>query len=255
MVRSIERSIDVLNLLVPPGRAMTLSQLSRELGAPKSTVLTIVRTLAGRGFLAYDAEPRTYRLGPALTRFGARAQAVDLRGLAKPHLEALAAETKETAFLAVVDGGEVFYTCKIDSPQPVQYLAQVGVRRPLHCTASGKIGLAYMPDADVRAYIARTRLRRYTANTITKPARLRAELAEIRRRGYAVNRGEFFPELFGIGAPVRDPAGVVIASANLGGPLFRLNRQTGAFARAVVASANAVSAEVRRVGGHVHISD
>jgi len=255
MVRSIERGIDVLNLLIPPGRAMTLSQLSRELGAPKSTVLTIVRTLADRGFLAHDVQTRAYRLGPALTRFGSRAQAVDLSGLAKPHLEALAAETKETAFLAVVDRDEVFYICKIDSPQPVQYLAQVGVRRPLHCTASGKIGLAYMPETAVRAYIARTRLRRYTANTITQPTRLRAELAEIRRRGYAVNRGEFFADLFGIGAPVRDPAGVVIASANLGGPLFRLNRQTGAFARAVVAAANAVSAEVRRVGGHVHISD
>lgn len=256
MVRSVERAIDVLDLLVPPRRALSLSQISRALRAPKSTVLTIVRSLVARGVLAVDRETKTYRLGLGLTRYSAPGPpSTPLSALAKPHLDELCQKTQETAFLAVVEGDAVFYTSKVDSPQPVQYLAHLGVRRPLHATASGKIALAYMSDAGIRGYIRRHGLKRYTPNTITKTAGLLRELRQIRRNGYALNTGEFFPDLFGIGAPVKDSSGVVIASVNLGGPLFRLHRRTREFAAAVVEAAAALSADVRQLGGGIRVTE
>lgn len=251
-VRSVERAVDILERLAPPGRALSLTELARDVRAPKSTVLAIARTLTARGILAVDRETRSYRLGLGLARFHpGSAAALDLNALAKPHLEALAQETRETAYLTVPEGDAVYYTCKVDSPEPVRYMAQVGVRRPLHAIASGKLCLAHMSDAEVRAYVRRTGLPRFTARTVVTSARLFHELGAIRRRGHAVNRGEFVPDLFGVSAPVTDEAGRMIAAVNVGGPLFRLGRRKRALAQAVMAGAQALAAELRLAGGAV----
>src|SRR3990172_3241135 len=254
-VRSVERTIDMLELLATPGRSRSLTQLARGVRAPKSTVLTIARTLVARGVLAVDRETRTYRLGLGLARFNPGGTGtLDLSALAKPHLEALARDTRETAYLTVPEGDAVYYTCKVDSQEPVRYMAQVGVRRPLHAIASGKLCLALMSDAEVRAYIRRTGLPRFTASTIVKSGRLFEDLRAIRRRGYAVNEGEFVPDLFGVSAPVTDQAGRLIAAVNVGGPLFRLGRRKRALAEAVVAGAQALAAELRLAGGNVTVN-
>jgi DNA-binding IclR family transcriptional regulator len=254
-VRSVERAIDILERLARPGCALSLTELAREVRAPKSTVLAIARTLNARGLLAVDRETRSYRLGPGLARFQVgSASVLDLNVMAKPHLEALARETRETAYLTVPEGDAVYYTCKVDSPEPVQYMAQVGVRRPLHAIASGKLCLAHMSDAEVRAYIRRTGLPRFTARTVVTSGRLFQELGAIRRRGYAVNEGEFVPDLFGVSAAVTDAAGRMVAAVNVGGPLFRLGRRTRVLAEAVVAGAQALAAELRLAGGPVSLT-
>jgi IclR family transcriptional regulator, acetate operon repressor len=251
-VRSVERTIDLLELLAPPGSALSLTELARGARAPKSTVLTIARTLVGRGVLAVDRETRKYRLGLGLARFNPGGPAApDLSALAKPHLEALAQDTRETAYLTVPEGDAVYYTCKVDSPEPVRYMAQVGVRRPLHAIASGKLYLAQMSDAEVRAYVRRSGLSRFTPSTIVRTGRLVQELRGIRRRGYAVNEGEFVPDLFGVSAAVTDQAGRMIAAVNVGGPLFRLGRRKSRLAAAVMAAARALAAELRLAGGNV----
>jgi DNA-binding IclR family transcriptional regulator len=251
-VRSVERTIDMLERLAPPGRSLSLTELAHGVRAPKSTVLAIARTLVARGVLAVDRETRTYLLGLGLAWFNPGGNGpLDLGALAKPHLEALARDTRETAYLTVPEGDAVYYTCKVDSPEPVRYMAQVGVRRPLHAIASGKLYLAHMSDAEVRAYIRRTGLPRFTASTIARRGRLFQELRAIRRRGYAVNAGEFVPDLFGVSAPVTDHTGRMIAAVNVGGPLFRLGRRTRALAEAVMAGAHALAAELRLAGGHV----
>ena len=84
-------------------------------------------------------------------------------------------------------------------------------------------------------------------------ARLFHELRAIRRQGWAVNEGEFVPDLFGVSAPVTDPAGRMIAAVNVGGPLFRLGRRQRGLARAVLARAQALAAELRLAGGTVPV--
>ncbi len=251
-VRSVERTVDVLELLLPRGRALSLTDIALRLHTPKSTTLGILRTLVARGLVALDRDAKTSRLGLGMARFAVDGPAtLDLGTLAKPHLEALAQCSGETAFLTVVQGDAVYYTAKVDSPAPVRYMAEVGARRPLHAIASGKLALAQMSDADVRAYIKRSGLARYTPTTIVRSADLFQELRKVRRLGYAVNVGGFIADLFGIAAPLRDTSGRMVAAINVGGPVFRLRRRAPELAAAVVAAGRALEAEMRLTGGHV----
>lgn len=248
-VRSVGRTVDILEVLVSRVEGLSLTQIAAAVGAPKSTTLDILRTLAARGLVAHDPGRRTYRLGLGLARFApAGPPVLDLDTLARPHLEALARETRETAYMTIRQGHAMYYTSKVDSPEPVRYMAQVGLRRPLHATASGKLALASMTDGEVRDYLRRHGLPRYTPSTIVDRAALLRELDKIRRRGHAVNRGEFVPDLFGVSAPLVDADGGFAGAVNVGGPLFRLGARAPALARAVMAAGTALAAEIRLSG-------
>lgn len=248
-VRSIDRCFDILEMLTDGGREMSLAEISRNLEAPKSTVLTIVRTLAARGLLAVDEERKVYRIGLGFARFAAHArQPVSLEAIARPHLQKLTQETGETTTLALVEGPSVFYSCAMQGPQLIQYVVPLGVARPLHCTASGKLALAQMDEPAVKAYIRKPGLVRFTSRTITRPGALMAELDKIRKQGFATSFGEISNDLFGVAAPIRDSEDEVIASVNLVGPIFRLGARMPRLAQAVRRTSQQISAEVARVG-------
>ena len=248
-VRSVDRAIDVLETMARTGAPMTLGQLCQLLGAPKSTTWTIVRTLAARQVLEYEAATRTYRPGPTLRALGrSRATAVDLAAVARPHLTRLAHVTREAALLQVLSGREVVCAERIDSPEPIRYVAEVGGRRPLHCTAAGKVVLAWARPGFAEDYLRLTRLRACSANTITQTGRLRDELARIRHLGYAVSAGEYALGLMAIAAPVLDTGGELVAAINVAGPTFRMRRRQRELAENVVRVARALSADLGRAG-------
>jgi DNA-binding IclR family transcriptional regulator len=220
-VRSVERAVAVVEFVARNERPAPLHAISDAIDAPKSTALNILRTLAGKGLLAVG-EAKTYTLGPRLAELAGRAHAyTDIRALARPHLEHLARRTGEAVFLSIVDGDEIVYIDAVESTHPIRYAADVGSRRPLHCTSAGKVALALSPADVVERYIAKG-LARYTAATITDPARLRAQLRRIRARGYGDARGERVPSLFGVAGPVVDPSGQLVAAVTVAGPAFRI---------------------------------
>jgi DNA-binding IclR family transcriptional regulator len=244
-VRSVERCIDILDLLATNVRAVSLGDISRGVGAPKSTVLTIVRTLVARGLVVRDDENGLYRLGA--TRWGGGVpERAELASLARAHLQRLARETQETATLALTDGRSIYYHERTVGDQPLQYVVPVGLARPMHGTASGKVFLAHMSAAERVAFVKQVGLKRYTARTITDSAALERNLQTVKRSGYAITRAETSDDLFGVAAPIVDRAGKIIAAVNLGGPLFRLRRRQQEYVTAVVAAAAAISAEVAR---------
>ncbi len=248
-VRSVDRAIDVLETMARTGAPMTLGQLCQMLGAPKSTTWTIVRTLAARQVLEYEAATRTYRPGPTLRALGRRRPtAVDLAAVARPHLARLAHLTREAALLQVLSGREVVCAERIDSPEPIRYVAEVGGRRPLHCTAAGKVILAWAQPGFAGDYLRLTRLRACSANTITQTGRLRDELARIRHVGYAVSAGEYALGLMAIAAPVLDAVGELVAAINVAGPMFRMRGRHRELAEDVVRVARAISADLSRDG-------
>ena len=244
-VRSVERCIDILDLLATNARAVSLGDISRGVGAPKSTVLTIVRTLVARGLVVRDDENRLYRLGAARWGGGVPERA-DLASLARAHLQRLARETQETATLALTDGRSIYYHERTVGDQPLQYVVPVGLPRPMHGTASGKVFLAHMSSAERVAFVNQVGLKRYTARTITDSAALERNLRTVKRNGYGITRAETSADLFGVAAPIVDRTGRIIAAVNLGGPLFRLRRRQQEYVAAVVAAAAAISAEIAR---------
>lgn len=245
-VRSVERCIDILDLLATSAKAVSLGDISRGVGAPKSTVLTIVRTLVARGVVVRDDEHKLYRLSSA--RWGGSVpERADLASLARPHLQRLARETQETATLALTDGRSIYYHERTIGDQPLQYVVPVGVPRPMHGTASGKVFLAQMSPAERLAFVKQVGLKRFTPRTITDSAALERNLQVVRRNGYGITRAETSDDLFGVAAPIVDRTGKIIAAVNLGGPLFRLRRRQQDYVAATAAAAAAISAELARI--------
>ena len=248
-VKSIDRCLDIIEMLMNSGRDMSLAEISRTLNAPKSTVLTIVRTLVARGLLALDDERKLYRLGLGFARFASHVQKrPTLDGIARPYLEKLSKSTGETTTLAVLEGQAVFYSCIVQGPQLIQYVVPIGVARPLHCTASGKLMLARMDADAVKAYIKKPGLTRFTARTISRPVALAKELDAIRKQDFATSLGEVSNDLFGVAAPIRDHENKPVAYVNLAGPIFRLANRMPSLVKAARQTAEQISAEIRTVG-------
>ncbi|MBE0548058.1 MAG: IclR family transcriptional regulator [Rubrivivax sp.] len=249
-VRSIERCFDILEMLRIDSRGASLAEISRSLHVPKSTVLTIVRTLRSRGLLAYDEQRKTYALGLGMERFAQHARRPpSLEEIARPQLEDLTHATGETCTLATAQGDAVFYSCPVQGPQLIQFVVPIGVPRPLHCTASGKLALAARDDAAVGDYARRHGLLKFTPRTITRIGALKTELEKVRRQDFATSMREISNDLFGIAGPIRDAEGRLVASVNLVGPYFRLGNRTPQLVQAVCDTARRISSALLESGG------
>jgi len=239
---SVARAIDVLEVVSRSAEGQTASEAARELGLPKSSVWTILRTLESKRAVARDPATQRYTLGDRLVELGMRAgRHPALRRVARPYLVQLGEDAGELAYLAVVDEEHVLYLDKVESRQPIRYIAEIGTRRPLHCTATGKLYLSFLPDAEALERARRSSLLPFTPSTITEPARLRRELATIRTRGYAVSREELLEGVMGIAAPIVGPPdrmrGALVVAALTRGAADREER----FAKMVVRLARQVS--------------
>jgi DNA-binding IclR family transcriptional regulator len=224
-LQGVSNALLVLDVLARHGPELGVADVSRHLSLPRSTAYRLLSTLESHGFVEQSLPTRKYRLGLKLFELaGIVWGALGLGEVALPHLEQLARETEETVHLGICDRDESMVIEKVDSPRAVYLRSHVGARRPYHSTATGKVLLAFMPTEQSEAIIERG-LRRFTVSTVTDPVRLAAELAEIRRRGYAVNWGEFRDEAAGVAAPVRDRSGRPLAAVGVAAPIGRLTPQ------------------------------
>lgn len=201
-------------------RPVSLGEVAQHLGISKPAAYRLLATLAGRGFVAQDPASGRYRLGLKVWSVGNAAVAQwDLPGAARETLEWLAAESGESAHVAVYDHGEVIWIAKHDSPQGVRVWADVGTRAPVHATAAGKAMVAYRRDWC--AEVVQRGLIAVTDRTITDSDAFLEELAAIRRRGWATNVGEWWPDACAVAAPIRNSAGEVAAAVSISVPLTR----------------------------------
>jgi DNA-binding IclR family transcriptional regulator len=202
---------------------VSAADLAAALGVDRSTGWRLARSLEQVGWLHHDRTTRRYRLGLPLFELGSRVlDTIDVRDEARRVMTELVASTGESVDLAIRDGDSVVFIDKIDGTHEVRAFTRSGQRARLHATAAGKIFLAQLPDADLRAYLARP-LSAYTEATVTDPVLLAEIVEETRRRGWAVNRGELFPEAGALAVPVLDAAGLCVAAVGLNIPLSRLD--------------------------------
>jgi IclR family acetate operon transcriptional repressor len=180
-----------------------------------------MRTLRIAGYVEQDASGR-YRLGLRLFVVGASV-AADLREAARPFLRRLAEESGETVSLVVRDHAQGVVIAQEASPNVVAVAGQIGQGVPLHCTAAGKVLLAWLPARDAERLIAEAGLVRMTPRTITDRGRLWRELGRVRRIGVAFDRAERRPDVRCTAAPVSDYTGEVIAAISLSGPMHRVS--------------------------------
>lgn len=227
-VKILDKALRVLMLFTPERPEWGVSAVSREVAMSKSTVHRILRVLEQHAFVAQNAETKRFRLGLAGIELGRRAQAgMELRRVALPIMEQLSATSGETVLLQVVspEGDRVVCIERVQQRRGLRLILDVGSTAPLYAGCSSKVLLAHLDKETIDAVLKR-RLRPLASGTTTDPAQIRAQLAEIRRNGYAVSFEETDEGVAGVSVPVRDARDRVVASLTISGPLTRVNAAT-----------------------------
>ena len=220
--RSALRVMDILLAVAAEPEGLSLAKLSDRLKLPKTSVFSLLRALEGGGDLrGHDGR---YGLGDQALKLGASlGQARSFPKCARPVLEWLARETEETILLGVLseEGHEISYVDVIESEKPLRFAVRVGNRRPLYCTAAGKVMLAFSPKSFQTKYLAQTKFVKFTNDTSTKDE-LVAMFPEIRRRAVVFDANGIIDGATGIASPCFDEAGLVSCSITIAGPTSRL---------------------------------
>jgi len=227
-VQSVDRAVSVLQVLARRGTA-GVTEVAADVGVHKSTAFRLLATLEARGLVDQDAERGRYRLGPTVLQLAAGATgAQDVATASRPVCTELAAAVGETVNVVVTDGLEVTTVDQAVGGSIVTSSDHVGKRGPLHATAAGKVFLADLADVapDRLDAVLRRGLPAFTDRTVTDPRALRAELAEVGSRGWAVAREEHEVGLVVVGAPLRGAGGEVVAALTVGGPTYRVHDET-----------------------------
>ncbi|MFA9444879.1 IclR family transcriptional regulator [Egicoccus sp. AB-alg6-2] len=220
-VQSVERALDVLEVLAASGREMGISELGQATQLPYATIHRLTATLVRRGYVRQDPRSRKYVLGARLVELGTAAGRM-LGGSARPYLERLVELTGETANLALLEDGYVVYVAQASSRRMVRMFTEVGNRVLPHSTAVGKVLLAHQPRAVAERILQRNGLPPATANTVTDAAVLLRELERVRERDYALDLEEQEEGVNCVAVPLL-PANGLVAAMSVSGPTGRLD--------------------------------
>lgn len=222
----LERTFAILDLFTAERPEWTTTEVARAAALPVPTAHRILTVLRRRSFVVRDEDTKRFRLGPGALDLGERARAaLDLRLLAHPVLERLARETGETALLTVPNESRDRSVCldRVESPHPLRLAVLPGRQLPLHAGAMQKALLAFLPEED-RARVLEGPLDKLCRGTLTDPRKLRADLEEIRRRGFAVSVEETNVGAWGVAVPILAEDGRLVASIGLAGPSARMSQ-------------------------------
>ena len=242
---SVANSIRLLTSFSGQEDELGITTLASRLRLAKSTVHRLAATLTSAGFLEQNSDTGKYRLGVALFELGALVRRrMDVANEARPKLRELLEKTGETVQLGIVDHYSVLYVYEMESPRAIRMAAAVGGRAPLHCTAVGKVLLAFQP-ADYVKHVIERGLTGYTPKTLTKREAVLGMLDEVRLREHAIDDEESEGGLRAIAAPVRNHTGAVIAALGVAAPVQRMTKKTmHTYVPSVIETANAVSARL-----------
>jgi DNA-binding IclR family transcriptional regulator len=226
-VPALQRGLAILECLSHSHHGLTLSQITRNLELPKSTVHCLLLTLERLGYIARDEQSGRYRLGLRLFGLANTALAgMALREQAAPVLRSLMAQTKLTVHLAAMEQDQAVLIARIDPPGVPRPATWVGKRMPLHCTALGKALLAYLPEGQVEQLIRNQGMLRYNENTISSLRRLKQELQTVRRNGYSIDDEEEEIGVRCVGAPVLDSQECARAAVSVTGTISNIDSES-----------------------------
>jgi DNA-binding IclR family transcriptional regulator len=242
MLQTIQKAGELLSLFDREHTEWGVREVATKLKVAKSSAHDLMSSLAKLGFLNKTDDNR-YRLGWRLVTLSETLLATtELRKEAHPILEDLASQYQETIHLAVLDDTQAVYVDKLEGRQAVRVeLTSLGARLYAHCSALGKVLLAYRDEEDVKRIIQTAGLPRFTDNTITGEEELLQNLAKIRKQGFAYDLEEILSDLCCVAAPIYDSTSNVIAAISMSVPAYRFRRSQTEYRDAVVRTAKIIS--------------
>ena len=223
-VQSIDRAFQLLGEVAddPAG----ISELSRRLDLPTSTVARLLSTLEGLGAVERLDSGTGYRIGPSVVTMAASIDPTQsLLAVAQPHLVELVEMVAEAVGVSIPAGYDVHYIGQVDCANPVQVRDWTGVSLPMHVVPSGMVVLAHWPDDAIDRYLDR-KLDRYTARSVIRPALIRERLQQVREDGVVWMEEEFSEGINSVAAPLFNAAGAVAGALHSHGPSYRFPDDT-----------------------------
>ncbi|SDY44157.1 HTH-type transcriptional regulator BhcR [Citreimonas salinaria] len=221
-IKSLDRAIGVLERLSELGGA-TLSDLAEATDHAPASLYRILVTLESRGMVDFDPVPQTWHIGPSAFRIGSRfLRRTSLVERARPVLRTLMEATGETANLGIAREGHVLFVSQVETHESIRAFFPPGTMSPMHASGIGKALLAQLPPERAAHIAAKHGLTRFTGRTLTAPEALAADLAQTRRRGYAIDDQEKTRGMRCIAAPIFDMHDEAVAGLSISGPADRL---------------------------------
>ncbi len=238
VVQSVDRAFAVLEILARDGW-VGVTEIARELETHKSTAFRLLATLERRGVVEQHSQTQKYRLGFAMARLGSSVRSsLDLAESAAPVCDRLSLETDEAVNLAVLEGDHVVNIHQVNHSNSRVTADWSGSHTDLHCTSSGKVFLAHLPDRIVNDLLSGG-LQRHTEHTLTTREALEEEFEQIRRDGYAMTCEELEIGLNAVASLVGGPDGEPMASVSVSAPSYRFDEEQQARAAELVKQAAA----------------
>jgi DNA-binding IclR family transcriptional regulator len=225
-VQSLGRAFAILEEVARHREGIGLADLSKLVGLHNSTTFHLAKTMVSLGYIRQEKDSKRYRVGRPLFALAASAlDEIEMVNVATPVLEDLSRETGESSHFAVRMGDAVVVIARTSGPGAFQLTDRVGVVRPAHCTALGKVILASLRPDQLERFLERVDMKPSTDKSITDIPVLLREVAEIRRTGIAIDDGEFNAEVRCVAVPVKDFTGQIVGALGISGPIWRMSNQ------------------------------
>jgi len=222
IIQAVSHALDLLEQFHGEVDELGVTELSKRLKLHKNNVFRLLATLESRGYIEQNRATENYRLGLKSLELGQTfIKQMGLLRQAKPILERLVGECNETSYVAIFKEGYVVYLDVVETDLTVRVVSRVGSRLPAHCTASGKVHLAYMTEEEILALIPQREMKRFTPTTITDRDELVKELALVAERGYAIDNEEMDLGVRCVAAPIRDYTRRIVGAVSISGPSMR----------------------------------
>jgi IclR family transcriptional regulator, KDG regulon repressor len=222
--KTVMKALQVLEALARSDRPRGVSELARELGFSKSNAYRLLDTLRATSYVNRVNGGTSFELSLKMWHLGSKMMTrLDVKATAVPYLKELRDKTQETARLTVLSGDHGICIEQIETQLPMRIQTPIGGSLLLYCSATGKAMLAFQSKEFVERVAAS--MQKFTPATVDSEKSLCAELDRIRKDGFAINDGERMPGVCGVGAPLVNSAGHVVAAIGISGPAERLNQR------------------------------
>ena len=223
IIQTVSRALDLLEQFQEGAPELGITDLSHRLNLQKNNVFRLVATLKAKKYIEINSSNGKYRLGVKTRALGQVARRLtDFTQHARPFLNDLKQLCHETCYFSVLKDGHTFFLDGVESDLPVRVSQQVGSSRPLYCTASGRVLLAFMEPNKRVELVACIEMKGFTARTITDPTVLQSELDKVAQQGFAIDNQEHDAGVMELAAPVFDASGAIIGALSIVGPEMRL---------------------------------
>jgi IclR family transcriptional regulator, pca regulon regulatory protein len=214
-INGLAKGLAVIQAFNDEARALTLTEAAARTSLTRAAARRILMTLQDLGFAARHGD-RHFVLTPKVLSLGyAYLTSMPLWAFAEPVLESLVEELGETCSIAALDGTELVFILRIPVHRTLTQGVTIGSRLPLHCHSAGRVLLSGLTAAQLDAYFEHAQLKRFTSRTVTDPEKLRKQVVETARKGYAFLNGEMQEHVSGLSVPIFQPDGNVLAALNV----------------------------------------